>query len=393
MKDSKYISFLGGKNLLFTLGTLIMLGVLIFIYDQIAFIFEPIVVFFSSIIAPVIVAVLVYFLFNPLIDWLEKKGLKRIWGVVLLFLVLIGALVGLVFLVVPAIRNQVTQLAAEFPSYVDSLSSTIIVWSENSIFEEAIDNFITWFNSWVGNLPSNIVDYLSTAASGLSSVVSTVSSLLVIMITFPIILFFLLKDDKKFISYVMRIVPPKYRKDTTNIGLVLYDQVGSYVKGQLIISLGLGIMLYIGFAIIGLNYAGILAIVASFTSIIPYIGATIAMIPAVIIAMTQSWFMLVKLVIVWLVVQFVDGNFVEPNVMGKNLKVHPLTIIIVLLVMGELLGIVGLILGVPIYAISKVLVTFAFRKFKQRYNRYYSDEAGKYEDAEFTPETYQPDDE
>lgn len=393
MKDSKYISFLGGKNLWFTLGTLIMLGILIFIYDQIAFIFEPIVVFFSSIIAPVIVAVLAYFLFNPVIDWLEKKGLKRIWGVLLLFLVLIGAVVGLVFLVVPAIRDQVMQLVEEFPSYVDSLGATIIGWSEDSIFGEAIDNFINWFNGWVGNLPSNIVTYLSTAASGLSSVISTVSSLLVILVTFPIILFFLLKDDKKFISYVMRIVPPKYRKDTTNIGIVIYNQVGSYVKGQLIISLCLGIMLYIGFTIIGLNYAGILAVVASFTSIIPYIGATLAMIPAVIIALTQSWFMLVKLVIVWLVVQFIDGNLVEPNVMGKNLKVHPLTIIIVLLVMGELLGIIGLILGVPIYAISKVLVTFAFRKFKQRYNRYYSDEAGKYEDAAFTPETYQPDDE
>ncbi|MGE7366741.1 AI-2E family transporter [Desemzia incerta] len=393
MKDSKYISFLGGKNLLFTLGVAIMIGILIFIYDQISFVFEPLLVFFSSIVAPVILAVLTYFLFNPLIDWLEKHRLKRVWGVILLFLVLIGALVGLIFLVVPYISEQVTQFVVAFPEYVDNIGATIMGWTDNSVFEDTANNVIEWFNGWIGELPSNIVDYLTTAVSGISTVVSTVSNFVVIMVTFPIILFFLLKDDKKFFSYVMKVIPPKYRKETRDLGLIIADQVGSYVKGQLTISLFLGIMMFIGFTIIGLDYAGILAIVASVTSIIPYIGATLAMIPAVIIALTTSWFMLVKLIIVWLVVQFVDGNFVEPNVMGKNLKIHPLTIIIVLLVLGELLGLVGLILGVPIYAISRVVVTFIFRKFKQRYNRYYADEAGEYENVEFSPSTYQEDEE
>lgn len=393
MKDSKYISFLGGKNLLFTLGVAIMIGILIFIYDQISFVFEPLLVFFSSIVAPVILAVLTYFLFNPLIDWLEKHRLKRVWGVILLFLVLIGALVGLIFLVVPYISEQVTQFVVAFPEYVDNIGATIMGWTDNSVFEDTANNVIEWFNGWIGELPSNIVDYLTTAVSGISTVVSTVSNFVVIMVTFPIILFFLLKDDKKFFSYVMKVIPPKYRKETRDLGLIIADQVGSYVKGQLTISLFLGIMMFIGFTIIGLDYAGILAIVASVTSVIPYIGATLAMVPAVIIALTTSWFMLVKLIIVWLVVQFVDGNFVEPNVMGKNLKIHPLTIIIVLLVLGELLGLVGLILGVPIYAISRVVVTFIFRKFKQRYNRYYADEAGEYENVEFSPSTYQDDEE
>ena len=113
------------------------------------------------------------------------------------------------------------------------------------------------------------------------------------------------------------------------------------------------------------------------------------MIPAIIIALTTSWVMVLKLLIVWAVVQFIDGNLVEPNIMGKNLNVHPLTIIIVLLVLGDLLGFVGLVLGVPIYAISRVIATFVFRKFKQRYNKYYGDEAGNYENTVFTPENYQ----
>ncbi len=244
-------------------------------------------------------------------------------------------------------------------------------------------------NGWVSNIPSIVVDYFDTAVNGLTNVFSTVSNVVVVIVTFPIIAFFLLKDDEKFFSYAIKIIPPRFRKDVINIFATINDQVGSYIKGQLMISLSLGIMMFIGFTIIGLDYAGVLAIVATFTSIIPYVGAALAMIPAIIIALTTSWVMVLKLLIVWAVVQFVDGNLVEPNIMGKNLNVHPLTIIIVLLVLGDLLGFVGLVLGVPIYAISRVIATFVFRKFKQRYNKYYGDEAGYYENTEFTPDNYQ----
>ena len=134
-----------------------------------------------------------------------------------------------------------------------------------------------------------------------------------------------------------------------------------------------------GFSIIDLEYNGVLAIIAGFTSIIPYIGPTLAFIPALVIALIDSWWMVAQLVLVWMVVQFIDGNLIEPNIMGKQLNVHPLTIIIVLLVMGDLIGVFGLIFGVPIYAILKVLVVYVFLQFKKRYNKYYGDVAGEYE--------------
>src|SRR5690625_3491224 len=89
--------------------------------------------------------------------------------------------------------------------------------------------------------------------------------------------------------------------------------------------------------------------------------------------------MLIKLAIVWAAVQFLEGNFVSPNVMGKTMKIHPLTIIIVLLVAGNLFGLVGVILGIPGYAIVKVLVQFIFEKFKLRYNKYYGETYETYE--------------
>lgn len=390
MKEkTRFMNYLGGNNIIFTLLLLIMIGILIYIYNAIAFIFEPLQVIFSTLIAPLILAFILYYLLNPIVDWLERYKIKRIWGVTFLFVAIIGILVGLVALAFPPIQDQVTSLVNNFPSYVDTIGTTVLGWVEGTPLENSASDLVEWLNGWVSNIPSVVVDYFDTAVNGLTNIFSTVSNVVVVIVTFPIIAFFLLKDDEKFFSYVIKIIPPKFRKDIKNIFATINNQVGSYIKGQLMISLSLGIMMFIGFTIIGLEYAGVLAIVATFTSIIPYVGAALAMIPAIIIALTTSWVMVLKLLIVWAVVQFIDGNLVEPNIMGKNLNVHPLTIIIVLLVLGDLLGFVGLVLGVPIYAISRVIATFVFRKFKQRYNKYYGDEAGNYENTVFTPENYQ----
>ena len=390
MKEkTRFMNYLGGNNTLFTLLIFIMIGIVIYIYHSIAFIFEPLNVIFSTLIAPVILAFVFYYLLNPIVDWMERHKIKRIWSVIILFVAIIGILIGAVALAFPPIQEQVTSLVNNFPTYVDTIGTTVISWVDGTPLENSASDLVEWLNSWVSNIPSIAVDYFDTAVNGLTNIFSTVSNVVVVIVTFPIIAFFLLKDDEKFFSYVMKIIPPKFRKDTKNIFATINEQVGSYIKGQLMISLSLGIMMFIGFSIIGLDYAGVLAIVATFTSIIPYVGAALAMIPAIIIALTTSWVMVLKLIIVWVVVQFVDGNLVEPNIMGKNLNVHPLTIIIVLLVLGDLLGFVGLVLGVPIYAISRVIATFVFRKFKQRYNKYYGDESGYYEDTEFTLEKYQ----
>ena len=290
MKEkTKFMNYLGGNNTLFTLLIFIMFGIVIYIYHSIAFIFEPLKVIFSTLIAPVILAFVFYYLLNPMVDWMERHKIKRIWSVIILFVAIIGILVGAVALAFPPIQEQVTSLVNNFPSYVDRIGTTIISWVDGTPLENSASDLVEWLNGWVSNIPSIAVDYFDTAVNGLTNIFSTVSNVVVVIVTFPIIAFFLLKDDEKFFSYVIKIIPPKFRKDIKNIFATINDQVGSYIKGQLMISFSLGVMMFIGFTIIGLNYAGILAIVATFTSIIPYVGAALAMIPAIIIALTTSW--------------------------------------------------------------------------------------------------------
>ena len=189
----------------------------------------------------------------------------------------------------------------------------------------------------------------------------------------------MLKDGHRFKDFSTKIVPPKFRKDYHDLLDKMSVQVGSYIQGQIIVSLCIGVLLFIGYSIIGLDYGLILACIAAVTSVVPYIGPTIAISPAIIIALITSPIMLLKLIVVWTAVQFIEGHFISPNIMGKTLQIHPLTIIFILLSAGNLLGVVGVILGIPAYAILKVLVSHLYFLYKRRYNKYYGDDAGEYE--------------
>ena len=390
--DMRFIKFWGGKKLIFTFAALIMLGVLIMIFNHISFIFRPLQVVFSTIIAPIILAVVFFHILNPLVTWLEKKGLNRTIGTAIVFVAFILLLAYGLILLVPVLVDQITNFVGDFPDYIDALTKNIENFASGSIFESYYDDGVENLNSIVGDIPSMIWDWVSNSSQKIVNVFSTISNVFVVIVTFPIILFFMLSERGKFHPFVMSYLPPVFRHDVTVLSNRMTNVVGSYIVGESLVALSLGVLLLAGYLIIGLDYAFVLAIIATVTAIIPYIGATIGIIPALIVAAFTSPFMLLKMAIVWVIAQFIQGNVIEPSIMGKTLKMHPLTIIIVLLIMGNLLGIVGMILGVPLFAIIKVLLEYFFEKFKKRYNRYYAMADGPYViDPDIAGDTVQTD--
>ncbi|QKY68456.1 AI-2E family transporter [Lentibacillus sp. CBA3610] len=380
MKTSRFMKFIGGRDLFYGLILLILIGIAIFIYTEVSFIFNPIITIISTVLPPVILAFIAFYLLNPIVDLLERVHINRIWGIVIIILGISGLLTGLILLTAPAIESQVKDLAARFPNYLQQMGEGIENWIQTSFLAPYYEQGYEWFTSNLSDITSRVGEYLGGAVEGVQNVASTITSVVVAIITFPIILFFLLKDGDRFKQFFLKLLPPKYRNEVNQILHNMDVQVGSYIQGQIIVATCIGIMLYIGYLIIGLDYAITLAIIAAVTSVVPYIGPTIAIIPAIIIAIVDSPVMLLKLGIVWAAVQFLEGNFVSPNVMGKTMQVHPLTIIIILLVAGNLFGVVGVILGIPGYAILKVLTVYLFQKFKARYNRFYGEDDGAYEE-------------
>ena len=170
---------------------------------------------------------------------------------------------------------------------------------------------------------------------------------------------FPLKDPHNFYQSVLGIVPPKFRTDFRTLTKIANQQLGAFLKGQIIASFILGAVYWVTFLLIGLEFVSILAIAAGLLCIIPYIGPFIAFFPGLFIAFQDSTFMAVKFVDRLVVVQLLHGDLGVPRVMGDRLQIHPITILIVLLVMGDLLGIMGVIFGIPIYTLIKLLVVFS----------------------------------
>ncbi|MBS2970258.1 AI-2E family transporter [Metabacillus sp. KIGAM252] len=372
-RKNPIIHFLGGRKTAYVLGVLLLLGLNIFLYTKVSFIFKPLTAFIGTVALPVILAVVAYYLLRPIMRLLMRAGIGRTTSIFLLLVLIIGLLVLLIMSVVPFLVDQTKSLFTSFPGYWDKFITGFESYVEGQsylapIYEDLKDRSSGIFSS-VGSNASNVA---SETLSGFTKVLSALTSVTIGLVTAPFILFYLLKEGEKLPKAFIRLLPPRMRGGTRKVFREIDEQVRAYIQGQLLVSLCIGVMLYIGFLIIGMDYAVVLAAIASVTSVVPYLGPVIAITPAIIIAIVTSPFMLLKLAFVWTVVQLLEGKLISPQIMGKSLRVHPITIIFVLVTAGHLFGVLGVILGIPAYAILRTFVFQFFKLYKRRYNRYYA---------------------
>ncbi|HAR5648189.1 cell elongation protein CozEb [Staphylococcus aureus] len=377
--ESRYMKFVGGNDLVFSLIALVLLGIVIFIFEKVSYVFDPFIIVFKTIAAPIIVSLILFYLFNPIVNMMERYRIPRVAGISIIYLAVVGVITLIVNLLIPIIGSQVDSLVKNSPQYLEKLINSIDKIANNTFFSSYYSQINDWLNSLPKKIPSMLSEFTDGFGSKIATFAETIANIGVVIVTTPFVLFFMLKDGHHFKEFSTNIMPPKFRKDFHDLLEKMSVQVGSYIQGQIIVSFCIGILLFIGYSVIGLKYSLVLASIAAVTSVVPYLGSTIAISPAIVIAAITSPWMLLKLAVVWTLVQFVEGHFISPNIMGKTLKIHPLTIIFILLCAGKLLGIVGVILGIPGYAILKVLVTHLFQLFKRRYNRFYGNDVGEYD--------------
>ena len=377
------IRFLGGKSTLFVLASILLIGLIIVVFKEVSFIFYPIKVFSSTVILPIILASIGYYLLRPILRLLEKIHIPRVWGILIIFLGVGGLITLLVFLGLPYIKIQINNLIEDFPTYFRKLTVDIDAFLKTSIFSSYYEELNINVLSILETAPDNVGKFLTNTvggiATGLNSFVSALTGFVLAIVTVPFILFYLLKDGEKLPKVFIKMLPPSMRDDAEKIAKDADHQISSYIQGQILVAICIGIMVSIGFFIIEMKYAVLLGVLAMFTSVVPYLGPLIAITPAVIIAIVTSPFMLIKLAVVWTIVQLVDGKFISPQIMGKSLSIHPITIIFVLLTAGSLFGVAGVILGIPGYALLKVLITHLFKLYKVRYNKHIPEKKYQYD--------------
>ncbi|MCC7666373.1 AI-2E family transporter [Liquorilactobacillus satsumensis] len=385
-KESRWIRFLGGRNLVFTLLVLGMLGAVIFLYSKVDFIFKPLTMTLTIILPPVIFGLILFYLINPLVVRLERF-LKRTWIITVIYLLILGLLVfGGIELIIAA-RTQTLDLVRHLPQIMRGFQRNVDHLTATLPYTKELEQMLSDVDLSGMKISSFAQKYFQSGVHGFSGVFSALSTMLLTIVVGPIIAFFLLRDKEKFFTSVRRLVPPVFRRDFTEFGKIVDQQIGGYLKGQIIASAILGLLYWPSFLLIGLHYSGVLALAAGILSIVPYVGSFAAFLPGLIIAFQGSLWLAVKFTLVWFIIQFLHGQLVVPRIMGDNLQLHMITVLLVLLVMGDLLGLVGVVFGIPIYCFIKAFSIYLFRHFKQRYNRFYGGK-GRYEETEFSKEEY-----
>ncbi|PTX53690.1 putative PurR-regulated permease PerM [Melghirimyces profundicolus] len=338
---------------------ILLVFLIIYVGTKIDWIFQPLVVLVQTLFFPFLVAGVLYYLFRPVVRFLEKKGIRRVFSILLIYLLFAGLFTLLVFLAGPPLSKQISRLVSEFPNLIDTLQSKLVEiqrnpWVGEYFEEQNLENITREFTDYLSNS-------ISTIITNLANFFSILAGIVVVFVTVPFILFYMLKEGEQAPKQVLRLLPSNQRAEGRRILADMDRAISSYIQGQVLVSLCIGVLVYIGYLIIGLDYSLLLALVTTFTNLIPFIGPLIATIPAVIVAFIDSPMMVVYVLIVTVVAQQLEGNFISPQVMGRTLNIHPLTIILLLLVAGSLGGFLGLLLAVPTYAVLKVVVSHTYR--------------------------------
>lgn len=340
------------RKVWFQVGIGILLVLLILKYFiEIHWIFTPLAMILKAIFVPLLLGGVLYYVTEPIQRFLEKRRWPR-WSSILTIVVgLIAIVVGFGWIIGNPIATQLNNLAKNAP-----LISSSIQEAADYVFKNK-DNFPPQLKDFIDYLANSVQDIAVVASKWLVSFIQSLVSVSLLAILIPFFFIFMLKDHEKFAPSIYKYFTGERREWIKKTLSEIDDVLRSYIQGQLQISFLLALIMYVGYLIIGLEYSLLLVVFAFFMNMIPFIGPWIALAPAVIVAVIQDPMLVVWVCVVTLIAQQIDSNFITPNVMGKSLDIHPLTVITIILAAGNIAGFIGIIIAVPFYAVLKVIVS------------------------------------
>ncbi|MGB8002347.1 MAG: AI-2E family transporter [Anaerobacillus sp.] len=339
-------------NWLIYLTTLLLVFLCIYLLLKLSPIWKPLLEILTVLIVPFLIASLITYLLHPIIEKIHKEGLPRAIAVLLIYFLFFGWAGYAIFKRVPHIVKQSIELMENVPMFMDMYRDAVHhTYDYTSNLPPALQEKIDQVFQDV----ENSVNHTLTLAVLLAK--KLLSSFFVIMII-PFIVFYLLKDFENLKKTTWKITPPKWREPGKELLVRIDESLGNYIRGQFFVITILGVLAALGFWLIKLPYAILLGLIVGVTDIIPYFGPFLGAAPALLIASTVSVKMAIITVVVIVVLQFIESNILSPYIVGKSLHIHPVIIIFGLLAGGEIAGVIGLILAVPVLAVLKALILY-----------------------------------
>ncbi len=365
------LNLIKSSRIVSVLMVVLLILLILLISSKLPWLFRPLQQFMSIVGLPIVLAGVFYYLLNPLVDRLERRfKINRTLTISAVFVIVILLLGWGIWSIIPVINQQIQAMIQALPSYLKHISNDINGLISQPMFNRFQDQVNHLSDLASKELSQRSSAYVKSTVNSLGNVLGTLTTVLVALVTMPFILFYLLRDGKQLPKYLVQFVPNKMRPSFLTVLGEINRQISNYVRGQLTVAFFVAIMFWLGYLVIGLKYALTIGIIAGILNMIPYLGSFLAMIPAILVGAFVSPWMLVKVLLVFVVEQTIEGRVLSPLILGSNLKIHPVTIIIVLLASGKMFGVLGVIFGIPGYAVLKVLVVHLFNWYQANSSLY-----------------------
>ncbi|MBE3596111.1 MAG: AI-2E family transporter [Hydrogenibacillus sp.] len=304
-------------------------------------------VFFGRLLMPFWIALIFAYLLNPFVARLERLGLGRTSALRIVFALFVLGGGTAVYASAPAVAEQVQVFERALPQVFDTLSAELQSLERRfDGWPEGVRRGLDKLRQMGNRMMERGVVHLTTLTDDAFEWLMTVS-------LSPFIAYYLLKDSRGFMEAIAHFFPRRRRPAMVRMLLDIDRDIGDYVGGQLFISLILGALTFVGYLLIGFPYAFVFAVISMFTNLIPFIGPFLGAFPAIVVAFTVSWKLVLWTLLVNVVAQFVENNLLSPLVTGRATEMHPLVVIFVVMLGGELAGILGMVFAVPVAVIMR----------------------------------------
>lgn len=311
-------------------------------------------------------AILAY-LFNPIINYFEKKKISRIRGVFILYISILAIFLIFAFLVIPRTSTEIKRLVVNMPIYMEKASSSL-------------DELYNKYYSTLGDLPpllhgvqqvvmENIVGLENIVANGVKTFVGGIIktfSKFISLVLIPILTFYFLVDKDFFKNKMLSFIPSKHKKEYISLLRDIDDSLSKFVRGKLILAVYVGVATSILLLILRIDFAVVIGFLTGIADIIPYLGPFLGFMPAVFFAYFISPIKALWVAGFFVLIQWIENNILAPKVIGDTTGIHPLIILISIIIGGGIFGVLGMILAVPVVAMSIIIFRFISNKIKNR---------------------------
>lgn len=303
-------------------------------------------------------------LLNPIVDACERGGMPRVVGTMIAFLVAAGVVSATVVLLVPAIRRQSTDFAAQLPNLYDS----IVLWFNDISQSLGIDLGETWTSAtiqeWIQD-PANqatLQELVGGFGSGAGRILRGVTETLAVVLLSPVLAFYMLMDSTKFKERSRELTPPRHREEVVYVTGQVTTALGSFVRGQLLVALIVGVLSSVALYILDLPFWLLIGIIAGLLNLVPFVGPFVGGALAALVALFNgSLSQALWAVGIFTAIQQFDNHVVTPVIQRTRVNLSPLVIVIALIAGGSLAGLLGVVIAVPTVAAIRIVAGHLWR--------------------------------